>query len=58
MYGPYNKRDLIAGKRYLWCSCGRSAKQPFCDGSHVGTHFTPVPFIAKDQVIGGGRRGG
>jgi CDGSH-type Zn-finger protein len=20
--------------RYSWCSCGVSAKQPFCDGSH------------------------
>ncbi len=26
---------------YWWCSCGRSAKQPFCDGSHKGTDFTP-----------------
>jgi CDGSH-type Zn-finger protein len=21
-------------KKYFWCSCGLSAKQPFCDGSH------------------------
>ncbi|MCX6903795.1 MAG: CDGSH iron-sulfur domain-containing protein [Verrucomicrobia bacterium] len=27
---------------YWWCACGRSAKQPFCDGSHKGTEFTPV----------------
>ncbi len=27
---------------YYWCSCGRSASQPFCDGSHEGTDFTPV----------------
>lgn len=26
---------------YWWCACGRSKKQPFCDGSHQGTHFTP-----------------
>jgi CDGSH-type Zn-finger protein len=25
-----------AGKTYCWCSCGKSAKQPFCDGSHTG----------------------
>lgn len=22
------------GKSYYWCSCGLSAKQPFCDGAH------------------------
>lgn len=27
---------------YLWCACGRSATQPFCDGSHQGTSFTPL----------------
>jgi CDGSH-type Zn-finger protein len=27
---------------YYWCSCGRSARQPFCDGSHAGTGFGPV----------------
>jgi LAO/AO transport system kinase len=23
-----------AGKTYAWCTCGLSAKQPFCDGQH------------------------
>ncbi|MCS7297478.1 MAG: CDGSH iron-sulfur domain-containing protein [Bacteroidia bacterium] len=27
---------------YYWCACGRSAKQPFCDGSHRGTGFSPI----------------
>ena len=31
---------LEAGE-YWWCSCGKSSKQPFCDGSHKGTSFTP-----------------
>ena len=37
---PYGL-DLEAG-RYWWCACGRSKKQPFCDGSHKGTDFTPL----------------
>jgi len=39
--------EAKAGQRYLWCSCGRSATQPFCDGSHAGTEFLPVLFKAK-----------
>lgn len=27
---------------YWWCSCGKSSTQPFCDGSHKGTDFSPV----------------
>jgi CDGSH iron-sulfur domain-containing protein 3 len=37
-----------AGKSYYWCSCGKSANQPFCDGSHKGTGFTPVKFEATE----------
>jgi CDGSH-type Zn-finger protein len=33
---------------YFWCACGKSAKQPFCDGSHKGTDFTPVKFEATE----------
>ncbi len=36
--------EVEAGKAYFWCACGRSSKQPFCDGSHKGTAFTPVKF--------------
>lgn len=25
-----------------WCACGRTACQPYCDGSHRGTGITPV----------------
>ncbi len=33
---PYGV-EVEDGKTYVWCSCGRSATQPFCDGSHEGT---------------------
>jgi mannose-6-phosphate isomerase-like protein (cupin superfamily) len=39
--------EVEARQRYLWCSCGRSQTQPFCDGSHEGTDFLPVLFKAK-----------
>ena len=32
--------DLEEGKTYYWCACGRSATQPFCDGSHRAAGFT------------------
>jgi CDGSH-type Zn-finger protein len=37
-----------AGKNYFWCSCGQSKNQPFCDGSHKGSDFTPVKFTAEE----------
>jgi CDGSH-type Zn-finger protein len=42
---PY-PAHLEAGKTYYWCACGRSKGQPFCDGSHAGTEFTPVKYAA------------
>lgn len=39
--------DLKKGERYLWCQCGLSKTQPFCDGSHHGTKYKPVVFEAK-----------
>ena len=41
--------EVEAGKRYFWCSCGKSAKQPFCDGSHAGTEFTPQQYEANES---------
>src|SRR5580698_2079625 len=42
--------ELKAGERYFWCSCGRSQRQPFCDGSHAGTGFAPVAFQAEHDA--------
>jgi CDGSH iron-sulfur domain-containing protein 3 len=39
--------DLKPGT-YYWCACGRSKGQPFCDGSHQGTSFTPKQFELKE----------
>ena len=39
--------DLEEGKTYFWCACGKSQKQPFCDGSHKGTEFKPICFKAE-----------
>jgi CDGSH-type Zn-finger protein len=38
--------EVEAGKTYYWCACGRSAKQPFCDGSHKGTGIVPLAHTA------------
>ena len=40
--------EVVAGKSYWWCSCGRSARQPFCDGSHKDTGFEPVQYTAEE----------
>lgn len=39
---PY-EAELQPGT-YYWCACGRSAKQPFCDGSHKGTGLSPIAY--------------
>lgn len=39
--------DLEPGT-YYWCSCGKSSNQPFCDGSHVGTDFSPLAFTVSE----------
>jgi CDGSH-type Zn-finger protein len=43
---PY-ATELEAGKTYTWCACGRSASQPFCDGSHKTVCMTPKAFTAE-----------
>ena len=35
------------GEQYLWCACGKSQSQPFCDGAHHGSKQKPILFEAK-----------
>lgn len=42
--------QLKKNEEYYFCVCGRSSNQPFCDGSHAGTEFSPLPFkVEQDE---------
>ena len=41
--------EVQQGKDYWWCACGRSANQPFCDGSHKVTDITPMKYSATES---------
>jgi CDGSH-type Zn-finger protein len=41
--------ELKAGRTYFWCACGGSKRQPFCDGSHAGSQFTPRKLTAPQD---------
>lgn len=40
--------EVEEGKNYYWCACGKSQKQPFCDGSHKDTSFQPVKWTSEE----------
>ena len=55
MTGPETTRRepyllQLAPGEYWWCACGKSATQPFCDGSHKGTEYSPVKFIVESRA--------
>ncbi len=39
--------DVEEGKTYYYCTCGKSETQPFCDGAHEGSSFTPEAWTAE-----------
>ena len=45
--GPYVV-ELEPGD-YWWCACGLSKNQPFCDGSHKETEFSPLKFTITEK---------
>ncbi len=40
----------LAPGTYAYCTCGRAAEQPFCDGSHAGTDFEPAMIEVVERV--------
>lgn len=42
---------LEKGKNYLWCACGKSKSQPYCDGNHAGTGIEPMSFTAPNGYM-------
>ena len=45
--------ELEAGKKYAWCTCGLSENQPWCNGSHKTTSFTPQVFVQEADKTAG-----
>ena len=43
----FTKLDVVSGKSYFICQCGKSAKYPLCDGSHKTTSFSPEKYVAS-----------
>lgn len=40
----------VAAGTHFWCACGRSAQQPYCDGSHKGTGISPLKFEVSEPA--------
>lgn len=48
----YQKSPIVKEEKagiYYWCACGQSANQPFCDGSHKGSSFSPLKVVVSED---------
>ena len=45
---PYEVQVEV-GESYWWSACGKSKEQPFCDGSHKGTGFSPIEYKCTES---------
>ena len=45
-----SKRLVLDAGDYSYCRCGRSTNQPFCDGKHQGTSFSPKKFSLDEKT--------
>jgi len=43
------KLILKNNKKYAWCSCGRTERLPFCDGTHKGSGYNPLIFKVEED---------
>jgi CDGSH-type Zn-finger protein len=43
------KVEVEKGEEYYFCTCGKSDDQPWCDGSHKGGSFKPLPYTAESD---------
>ncbi|HED66065.1 MAG TPA: CDGSH iron-sulfur domain-containing protein [Planctomycetes bacterium] len=41
--------EVAAAGTYNYCTCGRSGSQPFCDGSHAGTGYSPLVVVLEEE---------
>jgi len=44
---PYVVKEEPGTKAY--CACGRSAGQPYCDGTHAGTGMAPIVVKLEEE---------
>ena len=45
--GSAPKVQMMESGTYWWCSCGLSDHQPFCDGSHKGSGYSPIKHVVE-----------